>query len=127
MPRGGRRVGAGRKPGPRKAVVLRMDGGRRLSMPTPPVAASIPADLAALADPPAERDDLPALPFDDDDVKPQPGANEPPRREPAERRGVYTGSAIVCLSTLRTALAPHARAREMKLGGRFFSERISDE
>ncbi len=55
MPRGGRRVGAGRKPSVRRAVVLGMDGARRedLGPPGPLGAAPAPAeDLELLTPPP---------------------------------------------------------------------------
>jgi hypothetical protein len=52
MPRGGRRVGAGRKPGGR-GVILGMDGNRRSpSVELPP--ALTPQDRAGLLEPPAD-------------------------------------------------------------------------
>lgn len=58
MPRGGRRVGAGRKPKAKKAVVLGFDGARRSDPPAVPAAAAPSVDqFQDLATPPG---DLPA-------------------------------------------------------------------
>lgn len=50
MPRGGARAGAGRKPKPKPAVVLGMDGGR-IATPPPSAAAAPSADEALLTPP----------------------------------------------------------------------------
>ena len=61
MPRGGKRAGAGRKPGPRKAVVLGMDGRRTaFALPSVPDVA-IESDPNGLLEPPG---DLPATDAD---------------------------------------------------------------
>ena len=55
MPRGGRRAGAGRKPG-RKGVVLGMDGSRRLDATDLPPAVS-PEERESLLQPPSDLSD----------------------------------------------------------------------
>lgn len=60
MAKGGRRAGAGRKPGPKKAVVLGMDGARRVgfALPAPVVDSTVPDSdglLVAPADLPASE------------------------------------------------------------------------
>lgn len=60
MPRGGRRVGAGRKPGKKQAVVLGMDGARRGDFVLPPaMQASVSPDPVgdSLVEPPADLSD----------------------------------------------------------------------
>lgn len=54
MARGGRRAGAGRKPGPRKPVVIGMDGLRRPSFALPALPSEAVADLEGLLEPPAD-------------------------------------------------------------------------
>lgn len=55
MARGGKRSGAGRKPGPQRAVVLGMNGSRRDAFALPPVAeVAIPSDPDGLLCPPAD-------------------------------------------------------------------------
>lgn len=56
MPRGGRRVGAGRKPGPNKGVVLDLDGKRRARKTELPPAVS-PTEREGLLEPPADLPD----------------------------------------------------------------------
>lgn len=54
MPRGGRRVGAGRKPSGRRAIVLGMDGVRRDNEPGLAVEPRDTPQEAGLIDPPAD-------------------------------------------------------------------------
>jgi hypothetical protein len=54
MARGGRRAGAGRKPGPRRPVVIGMDGLRRPSFVLPALPEEPMADLEGLAAPPGD-------------------------------------------------------------------------
>lgn len=56
MPRGGKRPGAGRKPGPAKGVVLDLDGKRRPPKTELPPAVS-PEERAGLMEPPADLPD----------------------------------------------------------------------